>query len=229
MTRLTERHKQARVEFCQHQTRDPFPFPIIFTDESTVALNLNKGGLWRIRGHRIEQEHYIMDAHPLQVMVWGAIGPGGWRSPLIKCPESVTRDSYLQFIYQEGVITMMKTAFPGGFIFQQDNAPAHTAARSALESVLLILNWPAKSPDLSPIEQIWAYLKKQLKGRYFRSEDDLFAALQEEWRRIPDELIDNYWTSFRFRCQVCLELNGESLNGHWKRVHELHHPKVAST
>jgi hypothetical protein len=67
-----------------------------------------------------------------------------------------------------------------GFIFQEDNAPGHGPCRGVLQEFARLWNWPVKSPDLSPIEQVWAYLKRKLRGRRFENEDDLFAAIEAE-------------------------------------------------
>ena len=58
----------------------------------------------------------------------------------------------LSFIRQQGVV-----------LFQQDNARPHTAAatQSALHSVQ-ILPWPARSPNLLPIERVWDMMKREL-------------------------------------------------------------------
>src|SRR5579859_6965640 len=57
--------------------------------------------------------------------------------------------------------------------FQQDNARPHTAKRTLefLEAFtrkhrLTIMDWPANSPDLSPIENLWAHLKLELSTQY---------------------------------------------------------------
>jgi mRNA-degrading endonuclease YafQ of YafQ-DinJ toxin-antitoxin module len=83
--------------------------------------------------------------------------------------------------------------------------------------------WPAKSPDLSPIEQVWAYIKKKLKGRVYTSPTDLSDAISEKWTKVPQDVIKNLWDSFRARCEVCAKYHGECLNWHWKEVHEIHH------
>jgi hypothetical protein len=52
--------------------------------------------------------------------------------------------------------------------FQEDNAPVHTAkiAREFLLSQRMeLLPWPAQSPDLNPIDNIWALLEPKLRAR----------------------------------------------------------------
>ena len=55
------------------------------------------------------------------------------------------------------------------WIFQQDNARLHTARH--IHNILRIhnvnvLQWPARSPDLSPIEHLWDHLGHQVRERH---------------------------------------------------------------
>jgi hypothetical protein len=82
-----------------------------------------------------------------------------------------------------------------------------------------MLNWPPHSPDLCPIEILWSIIKRKLKSRAFQSGDDLFAAIEIAWNEIPEAEIDKLVGSFRAQCEVCVEIEGECLNGYWLRVH----------
>ena len=52
------------------------------------------------------------------------------------------------------------------WIFQQDNAPAHTAKTTMnwiKEQGIRIIKWPSKSPDLNPLDfSIWSMLEQKV-------------------------------------------------------------------
>uniref|UniRef100_A0A3B1JZ19 Tc1-like transposase DDE domain-containing protein n=1 Tax=Astyanax mexicanus TaxID=7994 RepID=A0A3B1JZ19_ASTMX len=54
------------------------------------------------------------------------------------------------------------------FIFQQDLAPAHAAKSTKdwfTKKQLEVLAWPANSPDLNVIENLWAIVKRKIRDR----------------------------------------------------------------
>jgi hypothetical protein len=225
--RLTADAKRTGVMFAEDQLANNDHHPIIFTDESLVAQDLDKGGLWRERGEILEEGFYERDHHPLSVMVWGAIGIG-FHGPLIRCPPSVNQDTYRDILTQSRIFETLSNRFSHeGHWWQQDNAPPHQPVRRELAQRLKVLKWPPYSPDLSPIEQMWAAIKRKLKGRKFRNEDELFQAIAQAWADIPQGEIDNLCSSVRARCQFCAQYGGQSLNGHWTEVHRVHHESGA--
>ncbi len=75
-----------------------------------------------------------------------------------------------------------------GRIFQQDNAKLHTAAITTkwLRSRRVrVLNWPACSPDLSPIETIWHIIKHKICQRWPWTLQQLENYIKQEWNQIP--------------------------------------------
>ena len=98
--------------------------------------------------------------------------------------------------------------------FQQDNDPKHTSriAKEFLkENVPEIIDWPSNSPDLNPIENLWAIVKRNVEKRMPKNLDDLKQFLVEEWDLIPDSLLINLVNSMKNRCTLIIENNGERI------------------
>jgi hypothetical protein len=55
--------------------------------------------------------------------------------------------------------------------------------------IVSLLPCPAKSLDLSPIEQVWALVKQHLRGRRYSSADSLYKVIGEEFIAIPDNVM----------------------------------------
>ena len=108
-------------------------------------------------------------------MVWGGIGPRGYRTQLIKFVQNVDKETYQEALKENGIFENITNIFENHWVWQQDGATPHTAYESmiyVLENVLHYLPWPAFSLDLSPIEQVWSYIKKRLTDQKF--DDQLF-------------------------------------------------------
>ena len=72
-----------------------------------------------------------------------------------------------------------------------------------------VLQWPANSPDLSPIEHVWDHLGHKVRERHdINNIRDLERALQAEWVRIPLQVIRKLICSMRRHCLAALAENG---------------------
>ena len=99
-------------------------------------------------------------------------------------------------------------------IFQHDNARPHTARHT--QNIFRIhnvnvLQWPARSPDLSPIEHLWDQLGRQVRERHdVNNIRNIERALQAEWVRIPLQVIRKPICSMRRRCPAVISRRPET-------------------
>ncbi|GFS80853.1 DDE_3 domain-containing protein [Trichonephila clavipes] len=94
-----------------------------------------------------------------------------------------------------------------GTIFQQDNARPHTA-RVALDFLLHFqtLSWPARSPDLFPVEHVWGQQKRQMPSCH--SAHDLELAVQDLWSHLLQDNIRCLINSRPDRVVACIAAGG---------------------
>ena len=94
------------------------------------------------------------------------------------------------------------------FILMQDNACAHTARMYMTfldDEGITVMNWPARSPDLNPIEHAWDMLSRRIRQRQHPPDtlQTLIDALVQEWQAIPQNDIRRIIRSMPRRCQEC--------------------------
>ena len=98
------------------------------------------------------------------IMVWGAI----WVSErldiyIINRDLESKKEGYSHKSYIDVLNDQLPIIWSPGIIFMQDNAPIHiaNAIRQWFENhVIPVLEWLPYSPDLNPIEIVWAWLKE---------------------------------------------------------------------
>ncbi len=98
-------------------------------------------------------------------------------------------------------------------VFQQDNAKPHTAAITTAwlrSRRVRVLNWPACSPDLSPIENIWRIVKQKICQRRPRTLQQLETYIRQEWDQIPTPKLQKLITSMPRRLQTVLKRRGDA-------------------
>ena len=72
-----------------------------------------------------------------------------------------------------------------------------------------VLDWPTRSPDISPIEHLWDHLGRRVRERnYVNNVRDLECVLHEEWIRIPMAVVRRLISSMRIRCGAVIDSNG---------------------
>ena len=95
--------------------------------------------------------------------------------------------------------------------FLHDNARPHSAAiirQFLTTNNVNVLDWPANSPDLNPIEQVCDELGCRVRRNHaIHTVNDLAEALQAELAKLPAPSIQRYFKSMRLCITACIAQN----------------------
>ncbi len=137
-------------------------------------------------------------------MVWGGI----WYDGTIKIVFLEERQAAKDYIWtlSEALLPSAHLRFGTDFVFQQDNASIHTANETLEffeEQNINKMEWPAKSPDLNPIENVWELLVRRVYdgGRQFSTIEELKRAILHHWKALDKITFENW--SIQCQNDVC--------------------------
>ena len=100
------------------------------------------------------------------------------------------------------------------WIFQQDNAPAHKERKvtrwlnGRRGDEFHVMPWPSRSPDLSWIENLWAYTKQRLRRRNDLTRSNFWQAVQDEWGNMDEGVYQRTFESIARRMHSCIAKEG---------------------
>jgi len=212
---LTDAQKHKRVLFALTSRPAGYWRKVIFTDESPFLLF----GPPRRRWVDEKEEPPVRPTvkHSPKIQVWGGICYNG-KTPLVKIDQGLRlKASDYQEIIRES-LPDIQALYPkrAKAVMMQDGAPCHRA-RSTLKAlqemgIRVLQDWPAQSPDLNPIENLWGTMQEKLYERDLTTVDELWAALQEEWDKLTLQDIRPYIDSMPRRLKQVIERNGNHVD-----------------
>ena len=213
---LQPRHRLARTNWAQRHRNWPRHqwANVVFSDESRFTLH-NKDG--RVRVYRRVGERFTdacvkqVNRFQQSVMVWGGI-TANEKLQLVVIPGNLNAQNYINLVLNPVVVPFVNNP-QRQIIFQQDNARPHTAraTRQFLQrNNVQTMEWPAVSPDLSPIEHLWDELNRRIRSRVVQPQhmNELQAALLQEWQNIPLRVLRRLVFSMRRRCAAVINARG---------------------
>lgn len=210
---LQQHHKEARLRFARnHMAWTREWESVIFSDEKKFNLDGPDGFSFYWRDLR-DDKAVKMSRHSGggSVMVWGAFGFHG-KIPLMWVPPRMNGIQYREML-EYALDEFGEIPAGENFIFQQDNAPIHTArtVREWFEvSGTRCLPWPACSPDLNPIENMWGIMARKIysNGRQYSNVEELKAQIIQAWNELNDEVLHNLINSMPNRIFEVIENRG---------------------
>lgn len=214
---LKPNHVEARLQWALNHRQDDWSHTI-FSDESTFQTFRNTQLVrYKLGSSRPSRP---MVKHPYKVHVWGAFchqGPIG----VELFTGSMNSVKYCEILQSQ----LLPNAYHAGYgwRFQQDNAPTHTArlTRQFFEmNNVPVIDWPANSPDLNPIENLWAILKDKveekgndwIRGKKMFSANDFQGIIRHEWDNLDQNLFFNLADSMSDRINQVIEKKGYTIN-----------------
>ena len=145
------------------------------------------------------------------IMVWGCFSYNGI-GPLYWIKEIMTKEIYRD-ILNDIMLLYAKENMPLIWTFQQDNDPKHSSKLVKTwfeDNQVSVIKWPAQSPDLNPIENLWHEIKKAIPKEKITNKTQLWQEVQKAWYSIPKSICERLVDSMSRRCQAVLQNKGHA-------------------
>ncbi|GFX71853.1 transposable element Tcb2 transposase [Trichonephila clavipes] len=162
---LTRQHRTARLQWCRehHNWSEQDWACVLFSDESRFSLSSDcrRQLIWRESGTAYRPENIQeKDRYPTS------------------CSIMINGRTHLHVV-ANGTMT-------GQRYIDEVLLPHDCLDNEGIQRLV----WPARSPDLNPIENVWDALGRQVAGRNYPP-NTLIRALTEQWDKLPQQLLDN--------------------------------------
>ncbi|KFM68527.1 Transposable element Tcb1 transposase, partial [Stegodyphus mimosarum] len=170
--------------------------------------------IWRNRYHPSkirESDAYRRGS----VCVWGGISLGG-RTDLHVFPRKTVNAHVYRDDILDAYVRPYAEAIGDAFLLHNDSARpqgARIVDDYLQQQTIMRMEWPARSPDLNPIERVWDALGRRLAALSPPPQTlaALATALQDQWLSLPMELIGRIFESITHHCMCCIASRGDHI------------------
>lgn len=192
---LKPRHKAARLVWAKDHRNTDWT-KIIWSDESRFCLRSDRPQRCLRRSGEEYSEDCIQETQKGNpgIMVWGCFS-SKTVGVLHRVPVNTKINSaeYKNILETSLVPSLARFRTPRLLTFQQDNAPCHKTRLISdwlAQKHIRTLDWPAQSPDLNPIENIWDHIDREIHDKTINNLNELWEAVLGAWNRISEEYLE---------------------------------------
>lgn len=190
---------------------------VLFADEKIFWGE----GFWgrvfvrRPKGEALNPDYCVDDdPHPVKVNIWGCFCGRGLGYSYIfneNMDAALLRGILGTHLIESAELHYdVENAEPWWFL--QDNDPKHKSnlVRAWLfNNGIQCIDFPPYSPDLNPIEHLWADLARRVEEFQCDSMEELQDIVAEEWKKTPKKLLRTLARSMPDRCQAVIDAKGD--------------------
>ncbi|CAI5440302.1 unnamed protein product [Caenorhabditis angaria] len=207
---MTDRHKEFRLDFVRNNLATDWN-KVVFSDEKKWNLDGPDGfrSYWR----DLRKDPRLFSRRNFgggSLMIWGAFC--GKKKLQLQFISTKMNSNDYQEVLKKTIVPFFRNR-RNTHIFQQDNASIHKS-RSTLDFLaknrIKDMKWPACSPDLNPIENIWGFLARRVykTGVPFKTQQELKDAIIAAWDAIPPSELEKLVDSMKDRMMEVIQKNG---------------------
>ena len=205
---LKKIHVIKRLKFAKERVN--------WTDESKVVLFGGKGSRQFVRREPNTEQNPKLTLKTVKhggssIMIWGCFSYYGV-GPIHRIVGKMDQNVYVD-ILENVMWPYAEYEMPLKWVFQQDNDPKHTSKKAKAwfaGKKISVMEWPAQSPDLNPIEHLWGDVKKIIFEKNPRNNNELWEIAQQAWHNISTDRCRNLVDYMDRRCKAVIKNNGYS-------------------
>jgi transposase len=205
---LTVKQKATRLAWCL-ENKDTDWDTVVFSDEAKFQQHTNKTPLWT---NKARKRFKRMPKNSQKINVWGAISIRG-TSTLALFGHNVNSEVYCAILDEH--LESIDVLSPDGYTFQQDNAPPHTSKFTKAwmaDHKIKVISWPANSPDLNPIENVWGLIKRKLGLEDPMKTGEWKSKIEDIWLHLGHDYLESLIRSMPKRIEMCIAAGGDHIN-----------------
>ena len=221
---ITETNRRKRLAWAKAHikwTLDDWK-RVVFSDETKICRFGSDGKhyAWKREGEPLLGKHVQQTVKHGggDIKLWSCVTYAGV-GYITKIEDTMTKEVYLEILKDDLYQTLDDYRIePAKVIFQQDNDPKHRAnlvQEWLSQQPFEVMQWPPQSPDLNPIENIWALLKSRLYRNYERPPKGMnehWERVYKTWYDITAEECQRYINTMHQRCRDVIKAKGLWIN-----------------